>query len=47
MGSFSETFIDPEIVLLNSDCLFTHFIPQDILKGEFPMSPFKRRIYFK
>ena len=47
MGSFPETLIDPEIVLLSSDYLFTHFIPQDILKGEFPMSPFKRRIYFK
>ena len=47
MGSFPETSTDPEIVLLFSDCLFTHFIPQDILKGEFPVSPYKRRIYFK
>ena len=47
MGSFPETLIDSEIKLLSSDCLFTHFIPHDILKGEFPMSPFKRRIYFK
>ena len=47
MGSFPETLTDPEIVLLISDCFFAHFIPQDILKGEFPVSPYKRHIYFK